>query len=161
MNRARQLARQLGCDVWRVDEVFRARFQPTPTTTSPSFAANISYQPPSAIHSRLPSTGLLTMAEEQDADDAGKIADNATQRRVRGLSSTLGNALSMSQLVQQRLQQEQQPTSREEGYDADSPLNGSIDEPSLLMSLRATIKAETVTEEADMDEQAGSCITYL
>ena len=161
VDRAGQLARQLGCDVAIVDEAFLARFAPTPTTTSPSFAAAISYQPPSTLHSRLPSTGVLTMAEEQDHDEAGKATDTATQRRVRGLSSTLGSALSMSQLVQQRMQQQQQ-TIKDDGYDADSPQGGSVNQPSLLMSLRDAIATGAVVEEVEAeDEQEGSCITYL
>ena len=155
MERSTQLARQLGCDVSIVDEAFLARFAPTPTTTSPTFAPAISYQPVSAVHSRLPSTSVLTMAEEQDNEDGGKTAvDN---RRVRGLSATLGSALSMSQLIKQHMAE----SGKDDGYDAESPLNGSVNESSLLMSLRDTIATGTVEEETEAEEeQAGSCITY-
>ena len=159
LERATQLARQLGCDVSIVDDAFRARFAATPTTDSPAFAAAISYQPPSVLHSRLPSTGVLTMAEEQDSEDAGKTTDNAANRRLRGLSATLGSALSMSQMIKLRMQE---ATTQDNGYDAeDSPQNASVDQSSLLTSLRDSIATGTVAEEAETDEeQAGSCITY-
>ena len=167
VERAAQLARQLGCDESLVDEAFLARFAPTPNTASPALAAAISYQPPSALHSRKPSSSVLTMAEEREHEEAGNSDAEAVAagRRVKGLSATLGSALSMSQLIRQKMQQ----AAEDDGYDGDStsasPLSGSVAEPNLLMSLRSAIATGMVAEEPEAeeeeDDQASSCITYV
>ena len=163
LERAKQLAKQLGCGVSIVDEAFRARFATTPSTatTSPSLTSTINYKLPSTLHSRIPSTLPLTMADEAQHDEDSN--QHSTNRKVRGLSATLGGALSMSPLIQQRMQQ-QSESSEDLGYEADSPLNGSAANGiSLLASLRDAIATDAVAEEAggeEEEEQAGSCINY-